>query len=193
MSNSDYYTTNADEFAKQTVEIDMSSLYARFLPHVLPGGHILDAGCGTGRDARAFLDLGFKVSAFDSSHAMVELAKQKTGLPVRCLSFQDFNDEQCYDGVWACASLLHVSRSYLPEVFIRLKKSLRPKGIIFVSFKLGNFEGNRNGRFFIDLTESSLKTILLATGLQIRETWQTQDLRPGRSSEKWLNGLLEST
>ncbi|MEN9451031.1 MAG: hypothetical protein RLZZ369_90, partial [Pseudomonadota bacterium] len=63
----DYYNRNAEAFFQTTAYVDMAPLYERFIKHVTPRGHILDAGCGSGRDSKAFKEMGFRVSAFDAS------------------------------------------------------------------------------------------------------------------------------
>ena len=67
----DYYNRNADTFFQTTANVDMGPLYERFIKLVGDTGHILDAGCGSGRDAKAFKEMGYEVSAFDAS---IELA-----------------------------------------------------------------------------------------------------------------------
>mgnify|MGYP000616868000 CR=1 FL=1 len=81
-----YYQQNADSFVASTVAVDMTSLYAPFIGAIEPNGLILDAGCGSGRDAKAFADMGYRVEAFDASPAMVERAAQHSGLAVRQVS-----------------------------------------------------------------------------------------------------------
>ena len=63
-----YYEQNAEQFFADTVEVDMSALYARFLESIPAGGSILDAGCGSGRDAKAFALRGYRAAAPAQSH-----------------------------------------------------------------------------------------------------------------------------
>jgi trans-aconitate methyltransferase len=72
-------------------------------------GHILDAGCGSGRDSSYFLDKGFDVSAFDASAELAKLASQLIHRPVTVCQFNEYESDKPFDGIWACASLLHVS------------------------------------------------------------------------------------
>ncbi|MBR3158035.1 MAG: hypothetical protein IKF14_02915 [Atopobiaceae bacterium] len=58
-----YYAKNAEAFAASTSDVDLSSLRQRFAALIPPGGRVLDLGCGSGRDSRAFLDMGFRVTA----------------------------------------------------------------------------------------------------------------------------------
>jgi SAM-dependent methyltransferase len=75
----DYYEKNADEYRRSTVELDMSRIYQRVLHELNPGAHILDAGCGSGRDTKAFLQRGYVVTAFDGSPQMADFASKYTG------------------------------------------------------------------------------------------------------------------
>ena len=99
-----------------------------------------------------------------------------------------------YDGILACASILHVPSAALPDIFRRLKRAVKRDGIIYVSFKYGDFEGERNGRYFTDLTEERLKALLVEADpiapLAINDLWITSDARPGRNREMWLNAIL---
>ena len=85
----DYYDRNADAFTARTINDDLTSEYDAFLKHLPPGGHILDAGCGSGRDTRHFLDMGYHVTAFDGSIEMAARATEHTGRSVAHLRFED--------------------------------------------------------------------------------------------------------
>lgn len=191
LTSTSYYDTNADAFFAQTVDADMGELHRRFLAHVPPGGCILDAGCGSGRDTRAFLTQGFRVVAFDASLEMVKLASDHCGLVVRWMRFDDMAWEAKFDGIWASASLLHVPASELPVTFARFRTAMKPGAALYASFKYGEGERDKDGRPFTDMTERTL-TDLVATveGLRVNEIWQSQDVRPGRSFETWLNAII---
>ena len=189
-----YYTNNVRTFVQDTLTVDMAPLYARFLPRIPTGGHILDAGCGSGRDARAFLDRGYCVTAFDASQRLASLASDHLGQPVQVLRFQDLDWVQAFDGIWACTSLLHVPEAQLPNALRRLARALRPGGVLYASFKYGSGEREHHGRRFTDLDEAGLATLVnQIEGLSTLETWTTGDRRPGRESECWLNALLIAT
>ena len=189
-----YYDQQAHTFFDGTVEVDMTPLYGRFLPLLGDGAAILDAGCGSGRDALAFANLGYSVTAFDASPALAALAENYTGRPVHCLRFQDITWQAQFDGIWACASLLHVPTVELPEVMDRLRAALKSGGILYASFKYGSGEREHHGRRFTDLDEPGLAGLLdQVPCLEPVETWVTGDLRPGREAERWLNTLLRRT
>ncbi len=186
----DYYNQFADTFSDATLDVDMSSLYARFEPLLKPGAQILDAGCGSGRDTRYFLGQGFAVVAMDASEALCKLAAELTGLSVHTCRFDEFQYDEPFDGIWACASLLHVPSKDLPGVMVHLASQLISGGVFYCSFKYGVGEETRDGRTFTHLDESNLATLLQTLPLQSVDVWQTSDLRPGREQGRWLNAIL---
>ncbi|WFO42788.1 class I SAM-dependent methyltransferase [Citrobacter braakii] len=187
----EYYQRNAQDFFSSTVNVDMESLYQPFLRYIPEGGRILDAGCGSGRDSKAFLEKGYLVEAFDASSEMVSLASQHAGLHVKQMTFNDIEDVVHYDGIWCCASLLHVSAEELPGVMRKLARALKKTGTWYISFKYGETERVKDGRHFTDLTEQRLeKLISPLTDIVLVNSWKTIDKRPDRD-EKWLNALLQ--
>jgi len=186
-----YYDQNADAFIAGTLDVQMQSLYDKFLPHLVVGSHILDAGCGSGRDSRYFLQQGFVVSALDASWPLVRHARRLTGLPVLHCRFDEFVAEQPLDAIWACASLLHVPLAELPAVMAHLTAQLTARGIFYCSFKYGSGQVSRDGRTFTNMDEAGLDALLHSLPLRIFDIWQTGDLRPGRESERWLNIVLQ--
>jgi 2-polyprenyl-3-methyl-5-hydroxy-6-metoxy-1,4-benzoquinol methylase len=188
-----YYNQNAQSFSDSTLNVDMSALYVDFLPLIPKHGHILDAGCGSARDAMYFKQQGFTVSAFDASPELAKLASNYLQQAVEVKTFQQLNCTNKYDGIWCCASLLHVPKVELPQVFLKLQNALKPNGVLYVSFKYGTQERVHNGREFTDLNEDGL-TALIAhhTELKILKQWQTVDQRAERESEVWLNALIKA-
>ena len=187
----EYYQHHANDFFNSTVNVDMRSLYTPFLERIPKGGRILDAGCGSGRDSKAFLQQGYRVEAFDATAEMAKLASQHTGLSVKQMTFSDVDTVNRYDGIWCCASLLHVSAAELPDAMAKLARALKPGGIWYVSFKYGDGERVKEGRRFTDLNEQGLNTLLAGlAGITLVGHWITEDKRPDRS-EMWLNALLQ--
>jgi SAM-dependent methyltransferase len=186
-----YYNDKAQEFFESTVNVDMSEHYRVFLNLLPPGGRILDAGCGSGRDSFHFINLGFQVTAIDASPVLAELSSKLMGQPVAVLRFQDLDFEKEFDGIWACASLLHVPRREMHDVLSRLTKALKPNGMLYASFKYGDGEGERNGRFFNDYNEQSFGCLLSDhPSLRLVSSWVSGDVRPERAGEKWLNVVV---
>lgn len=187
-----YYEDKAEEYLARTCRLDMESLYKPFLKLIPSGGTILDAGCGPGRDVLAFLKQGFRVTAFDASAKMVELASKQTGVVAFQMRFQELKYEKEFDGIWACASLLHVPFCEINDVLIRFRRALKTGGICFMSFKQGDGERFEDGRRFIDFTEATLRQKLAdISGLSILRIWGTED-QAGRVGVNWVNALIRS-
>lgn len=186
-----YYDLNAEEFFSDTVDADMSTHHDEFLKNLHDNACILDAGCGSGRDAKLFKNLGYNVMAIDGSAEMCKLASKHSGVNVKHMQFQEIDFKNKFDGIWASASLLHVPTDEIEDVLKRLKDALKQNGILYASFKYGDFEGVRNGRYFNDLDEKTSKKLFLKLDFKIIKTWITNDSRKGREHEKWLNIIVE--
>lgn len=187
----DYYDRNADIFFAGSAYADLGATHARFLAHIPSGGAILEAGCGSGRDALAFKSAGYAVTAFDGSAKMVELAAAHAGLPVLHRRFDEIDWIETFDGIWSCASLLHVPRAELDAVMARLARALKPGGAWFMSFKHGETERFANGRHFTDMTEDMASAAITRAGLKPIDLWISVDARPGREAERWTNAIAK--
>ncbi len=186
-----YYNQNAAAFSANTLSADMTQTQHHFLDKLKSGAHILDFGCGSGRDTKCFLDAGFSVDATDGSFELCRIASQYTGINVKQMLFQELDSVEAYDGIWACSSILHLPKTELRDVMCRMRDALKPSGIIYTSFKYGIFEGERNGRYFTDFTEETFREFAKdISGIEQEECWITGDARPGRGDEKWLNLIL---
>ena len=186
-----YYDQNAACFVENTRDVDFHVIQDEFLEKLPVGAQILDLGCGSGRDTKYFLKHGYQVNAIDGSAELCALATEYTGIPVKCQLFQELAASEVYDGIWACSSLLHLSYGELDEVLYRIEKALKPQGILYMSFKYGVFEGERNGRYFLDFTEEKLEQLLKKhSDLQQLRNFLTEDVRPDRE-ERWLNLFLK--
>ena len=181
-----FYSNNAKQFFNDTFYLDMSSLQTKFASLIPKQGKVIDAGCGSGRDALFFKKQGFEVMAFDNCLELVEQARQATDIDVHHSSFLDFDVErESIDGVWACASLLHVSEDELYETFKHLSGMIKGGGKLFCSFKYGEGRLERAGRTFTNMNEENLRTIVSGTYLSVEEMWVTEDQRAS-VDDKWL-------
>ena len=189
-----YYNKYTKSFIQTTRFVDFTNIQNKFLSYLPSGAFILDFGCGSGRDTKYFLKRNYNVSAIDGSEEICKEASKYTGIKVKQMLFEELNDQNIYDGIWACASVLHLSREKLPNIFHKMHQALKTNGIIYTSFKYGTFEGERNGRYFTDFTEGMFEEFVRKiSGLQIEKMWITGDVREGRGDERWLNILLRKT
>ncbi len=191
-----WYDKNAELFFQSTNDAKMNAMQEHFLTVLKnefgDGSYtLLDFGCGIGRDSLYFKTLGLQVTAIDGSKKMCELASKKTGLSVECMDFCAFDEEAKYDGIWACASLLHLEDTNLVLVMKALQKALVENGILYCSFKYGDTTRVKDGRFFNDYNEEKFNTLLeKVDGLEVVDCFVTNDVRVNREHEKWLNVFL---
>ena len=137
----EYYDKNAKSFVDNTADIEFSEMQDSFLSNLKEGASILDFGCGSGRDTRYFLKKGYKVIALDGSAELCKIAEEKTGVSVIHMDFNEFEEKDKYDGIWACSSILHLPKKELKQVLVHMEQALHIGGIIYTSFKYGDFEG----------------------------------------------------
>ena len=185
-----FYDRNTDEFVAGTLAADMQEAQGRFMACLPRNAAVLDFGCGSGRDTRIFLDAGFRVDAADGSEEICRKASAYTGIPVRKMLFGELDARDRYDGIWACASILHLPRKELADVLRRIEAALKPGGVLYASFRYGDFEGVRHERFFTDFTEETLRSFWSAsTSLALFDLWISRDVRTDRQERQWINLL----
>jgi mutator protein MutT len=187
-----FYTKNAQAYCAETVAFFMEDSYQLFLDHLANGAHILDLGCGSGRDSKAFLEKGFAVTSVDGNAKIAACAEQYLGCPVAVITFQTLNYHNVFDGVWSSASLLHCSRPQLPDVLVRIANALKDNGVAYLSFKWGETDSvDKRGRHFTNLTEHSLLGLLdEMPDFTLINVWsETKPLRD--SEQRWVNALVK--
>ncbi|MDN3440018.1 class I SAM-dependent methyltransferase [Psychrobacter sp. APC 3279] len=195
-----FYNSNANSFIEQTISVDMHQLYQPFIDNLpvrpVHQQHILDLGCGSGRDSMYFAKLGFNVTAIDGSRELIERAKihHNDMIDWQCVTFEQIPFQNWYKrftSIWACASLLHVPSKELPELVDNLLTTLTDKGSFYASFKYGNSEYVDNGRFFCDMNEECWETLKQKINHKFKEeTWLTIDQRTNRN-KAWFNIMIK--
>ena len=190
-STLEYYNSKAKDFVSGTVDVAFTEIQDLFIEYIPAGGKILDFGCGSGRDTKYFLSKGYDVDATDGSEELCKIASEYAGVQVKQMLFEELNAIEEYDGIWACASILHVEKNQLPDVMKKISIATKTGGVVYESFKYGDFEGIKNGRFFTYLTEESFGKLLKAVPeLVIEKLWISADVRAERGEERWLNIVL---
>ena len=170
-----------------SINADMSYTRDKFMSFLPDKAEVLDAGCGSGRDSKAFIDAGYKVTSFDASEEMCKRASQFLGQDVINMRFEDMSFDNEFDGIWACASLLHVGLEQLPDIMKKMNTALKKDGVIYASFKYGDGTKVRGERIFSDFNEKSVIPLFEDAGFEIMHNEIGSDSRPGRKSEKWIN------
>ena len=188
-STINYYNENAAEYASTTLEIDMRRLWEPFEKHLSQNAHILDLGCGSGRDTKHFLMQGYRVTAVDGAQNLCEEAEKNTGHHVRCMMFQDIDYVDEFDGIWACSSLLHLTKDEIMDSMKNIFRALKSRGIFFTCFKYGDEEyDDEKGRHFSSYAEDTVMDIFEKVSEQCLDVnvWVTGDNLGGRDV-KWVN------
>ncbi|MFT6898915.1 MAG: mutator protein MutT [Paraglaciecola sp.] len=185
-----FYQKQAKNYADETVGIELGSLYTSFSNHLPSQAHILDLGCGSGRDSRYFLNNGYQVTALDGSSELAMLAEQLIEQPVVVGLYQDMLFENTFDGIWACASLLHCPKNQISAVLLKINQALKTDGVFYASFKWGEHEtSDALGRFFNNYTCAQLRSLLNDVGgFEVIECWE-EDKPLRNSTQKWVNIL----
>lgn len=192
MNTLSYYNKKAKEFVSDTLDVTFTEIQDIFLDYIPADGRILDFGCGSGRDTKYFLSKGYDVDAIDGSVELCKIASDYTGIAVKQMLFEELDAVEEYDGIWACASILHVTKEQLPDIIRKIATATKQNGTVYLSFKYGDFEGVKNGRYFTYLTEASFEDIVHnIPALIIDKLWITTDVRVGRGDEQWLNLILK--
>ncbi|HSI51883.1 MAG TPA: class I SAM-dependent methyltransferase [Ideonella sp.] len=185
-----FYEAHAHEYSRRTLDADLTDVQQRFARRLSPGARILDLGCGPGRDLRAFSRLGFMPIGLDASPSLVRIAREVSGSPVSVGRIEEIEFDHEFDGIWACASLLHVARPALSETLARIRSALRPGGTFFASVQEGAGDSRApDGRSFTYFEERAFRMALGRSGFKETDVWRTADsLREGRQLS-WLNFL----
>ena len=193
MNTLDYYNKNSKDYFNSTVNVDMISSYKDFLGLLPQGAKILDLGCGSGRDSLQFMKLGYDVTAVDGSLELAKRASKLLGKEVIVSSFEELQLEDKYDGIWACASLLHLDNNALRDVLNKLYDNLNDSGIFYMSFKYGTSEFiDKNNRYFNMFTEERLiKFIEENTKYNILQISGANDSLGRINEVKWINVLCK--
>ncbi|MDF2539019.1 MAG: class SAM-dependent methyltransferase [Herbinix sp.] len=190
MDSIEYYNQNAIKYFELTVNLDLKENWDRFIQLLPEGASILDLGCGSGRDSAYFISQGFFVTAMDASEEMCSLASIHIGQEVLNLSFAEIDFDEVFDGIWACASLLHAASSEMEDIMYKIINSMKKDGVLFMSFYYGDFEGERDGRYFTDYRNRSLKELIgKFENLELIEIKKYDVIYPDREAE-WIHALV---
>ena len=187
----EYYEINAKQYAAATFSADMSEQYQSVLPLLKNGAKILDVGSGSGRDACYFQKQGYQVTALEPSKNLGREIRKVFSGEIVCSDIQSYQTTERYDGIWACASLIHLQEEEVLCFFRKIDMYLNDNGIVYASGKSGISTGEvADGRFFLEFTEQLVEKILTVNKqLKLEQLWYTEDVS-GRRGFRWLNVVL---
>jgi SAM-dependent methyltransferase len=188
----DYYERYAIPYYEQTIDLDMTEIMKPFIELMPEGAEVLDLGCGSGRDTVALEEQGYLVTPMDGSKRMCELAEIYTDRDVLCLTFEEMDFQEVFDGIWACASLLHVPSAEMPGIMEKVLAALKPGGILYFSVYEGERDGFCGGRWYCDYTEAGIRKLMARFAhADILDIWKTDPVRQDTADRQWLNVLVK--
>lgn len=187
----DYFNEKAEKQFHDAFTITARDNQDRFLSYLEPGSLILDFGCGSGRDSAYFMEKGYRVVPSDGSEGMCRLASEYLKMPVKCMEFNELDEENAYDGIFASASVMHLEYEKLLEVFPKMIRALKDNGILYVSFKYGTQDGYLGKRYYTYMTEERFADMIsLFPQLKAEESGIFGNEHPGQMDFRWLYAVL---
>ena len=185
-----YYNNNAEDYYNDTVDVDLGAIRKAFTSYLADGATIIDVGCGSGRDVKAFCDMGYKARGLDSSTELIRIAKEKLGVDVLQGDMSTWISDVPYDAIWSCASLIHLNETEKAQFFKNLEYNLNRDGIIYISVKEGVETGlDEKGRYISNCSLDELQNYLEDAGCSIIEKSITNDKLD--RDVKWLNVIAK--
>ena len=185
-----YYNKYTKSFIQTTRSVDFTNIQNKFLSYLPSGASILDFGCGAGRDTKYFLKRNYNVTAIDGSEEICKGASKYTGIKVKQMLFEELNDQNIYDGIWACAILGHFPPQEVKPAMEKILKALKEDGILYFSVRKGDRNGRYNGRYFYDYDREALNDLLDSfSNIKVLDIWKTSDVRTDKDN-RWFNVLL---
>ena len=194
MDSIDYYNRYAVPYYEETVDVDMTEVIEPFMELLPENAEVLDLGCGSGRDTIVLEERGFYVTPMDGSEEMCKLAAINTAQEVLQMTYDEMEFDDVFDGIWACAALVHLTDDEMREIMKKLIQALKADGILYFSVHKGDRDGIYNGRYFRDYTRKELSDLMEEfPELELINMWTTQDARSGKSDGQWLNVLAKKS
>ncbi len=192
MDSLDYYNRYAVPYYEETVDVNMEEIIRPFAQMLPENAEVLDLGCGSGRDTLALEEWGFYVTPMDGSEQMCKLAEVNLDRDVLQMTYEEMDFDDVFDGIWACAALVHLTDDEMRTVLKKLIRALHEGGILYISVHKGERDGIYGGRYFRDYTKREMMDLLEEfPELSLEDLWTTEDVRTGKSDRSWLNVLVK--
>lgn len=192
MDQTDHYNRQASAYYENTVDLDMTKILERFTKLLPESSTVLDLGCGSGRDSLYFIEKGYDVTSLDGASELCELAQIHIGQDVLCMNYEDIDFKEVFDGVWACASLVHISREDMDFILDKITDSLKADGVLYMSFKYGEYSGMKDGIYYTEYKTKMIRELINShNNLELIDIFKTNDVRPEREEQEWINVFLK--
>lgn len=192
------YDNSVQAFTSNTKALHPQEQVKKFLS-VLPGKKILDLGCGPGRDAQIFVEQGFEVTRVDISPKMIEMARSKVDAQFFVMDMENLDfPANSFDGVWASASLLHIPKKRILQVFKDLYVLLVEEGVFYLSLKKGTGEGLQSDprygdvqKFWSFFEKEEIEEILKQADFKIIQSVISERQSTNQGHLLWVNVLCK--
>ncbi|WP_405109141.1 class I SAM-dependent methyltransferase [Phaeobacter sp. BS52] len=183
------YNRKAAEYAdRNEIHLRRDPRLGEFIAACLPGGQVLDLGCGPGTSSAVMASAGLRPLAMDASAEMIALADQLPGVQTQLASFDDLSGIDIYDGVWANFSLLHAPRADFPRHLRAIRRALRSGGPFYIALKLGKGEArDAIGRLYTYYEDDELKDLLRSAGFTPTNTTTGESAGLDGSMARWIS------
>jgi hypothetical protein len=190
MNTDDYYITNAYKYTSEnsaSLNVSMQEFYSFFEKYLNENDNILDIGFGSGRDSLYFSSK-YNVTSIDVIPDFIQHGKVIGLKDVQLQRIENIEYENMFNGIWACASLLHLDDEYLLKAIDKIIISSRKSCIFYVSFKYGDSENIIEGRYFNNMNEKKFFKIFNRKEFSILKINVTDDKL--QRENKWLNAYI---
>lgn len=193
MTLMDYYRRHYRAYRDETVAIDPTPFLGVFARQLSPGDHVLDVGCGSGRDLFWLQQKGLAVTGFERSPGLARLAREHAGCDVIEGDFHTYDFAPlAVDAILMTGALVHVPHDELPDVLgniLRAVNPASPRRIVYLSLKEGQGSATDNrGRLFYFWQESDLVDLLPGLGMESLDF--KRSLSADGTGQPWLGFVL---
>ncbi|MEO8611933.1 MAG: class I SAM-dependent methyltransferase [Chloroflexota bacterium] len=170
------YDRIAADFAERYWDVVLERALDSFAAGLPSGSRVMDLGCGPGRDIALLRTRVLNMLGVDRSTGMLHEAGRRVGGMLACADMRYLPLYRAsLDGIWMCASLLHMPRSDAPVVLAEASRVLRAGGILYVSVQEGTGESwsdsDGGKRFFTFYQVDDIKTLVEQAGFVVADNW----------------------
>lgn len=181
------YDTQTDAYEDFIKRQSSDPVLLKFIERIVPGGCVLDLGCGPAISSKVMRDNGLRVDPIDASVGMVQMANEKFDIGARQAYFEDINGTDIYDGVWANFSLLHASAEEFRKILTALQRAFKPAGTFHLGMKIGTgSKRDKLGRYYTYYSEQELRDYLQVAGFVVDATINREGCGLAGDVEPWI-------